>query len=142
MQACERSDHGIGRNDAPDGVVGETAFDGLSERPLDQLVPERAVDAGADLSGWLERLCRTQLYRYVLPEESFESLHDHGAHVSRETVVPMRVEPMGDLLALLTEADVELRLSPSLGPLAQTMMKTTLHWSLIRMRNARGWQGS
>jgi hypothetical protein len=91
-------------------------------------------------SGWLERLRTTRLYRYVMPEESFESLQDYGAHVSRETVVPRRLEPVGDLLAALMAAEVELRLCPSLVPLARAVMQTTLHWSLIRMRNAQGWE--
>lgn len=93
-------------------------------------------------AGWLDRLRRTRLYRYEMPEAAFESLHDHGAHVSREAIVPLRVEPVGDLLSRLAEAEVELRISPSLVPLARAVMRTTLHWSLIRMRNAKGWTGS
>ncbi|MDQ6905547.1 MAG: hypothetical protein M3176_01840, partial [Chloroflexota bacterium] len=36
-------------------------------------------------------------------------------HVSRELVVPLSVEPVGDLLAALTDAGVELRITPSLS---------------------------
>jgi uncharacterized protein DUF6886 len=91
-------------------------------------------------SRWMDRIRSVQLYRYVMPEEPFESLHDHGAHVSRQTVVPLRVEPVGDLLEALMAADVELRVSPSLVPIARAVMQTTLHWSLIRMCNCHdGW---
>jgi uncharacterized protein DUF6886 len=91
-------------------------------------------------AAWLERLRTTTVYRYTMPEEPFESLHDHGAHVSRETVVPLAVEPMDDLLARLAAADVELRITPSLVPLVHSLQRTSLHWSLIRMRNAQGWE--
>jgi hypothetical protein len=95
-------------------------------------------------SAWLQSLRTTRLYRYLMPEETFEYLqeHGHGVHVSCQTVVPLRVEPVGDLLEALAAAEVELRISPSLVPLARAIMQTTLHWSLIRMRNAQGWQDS
>lgn len=88
---------------------------------------------------WLERLRTTRLYRYTMPEETFVDIHDHGVHVSRAPVVPLRVEPVGDLLAALAGADVELRIVPSLAPLGRAIVQTTLHFSLIRMRNAEGW---
>jgi len=91
--------------------------------------------------GWLDRLRATRLYRYVLPEESFESLHDHGAHVSRQAVVPLGVEPLPDLLGLFPAAGAELRICRSLTPLAHAVVASTLHFSLIRMRNAEGWGG-
>lgn len=100
-------------------------------------VPARMVIAIE--SGWLDRVRATRLYRYIMPEETFEDIHDYGAHVSRETVVPLRVEPVGDLLAALMEAGVELRITPSLVPLGRAIIETTLHFSLIRMRNAQGW---
>ncbi len=100
-------------------------------------VPGRMVIAieGA----WLERLRSARLYRYRMPEETFVSIHDHGVHVSREPVMPLSVAPVGDLLAALADAGVELRITPSLVPLGRAIIQTTLHFSLIRMRNAHGW---
>ncbi len=100
-------------------------------------VPGRMVIAIE--SAWLERLRVARLSRYRMPEERFEDIHDHGVHVTREPVVPLGVEPVGDLLAALTDAEVELRITPSLVPLGRAIIQTTLHFSLIRMRNARGW---
>ena len=100
-------------------------------------VPGRMVIAIE--SAWLERLRAVCLFRYRVPEETFTDIHDHGVHVSREPVVPLGVAPVGDLLAALVDAGVELRITPSLVPLGRTIMQTTLHFSLIRMRNARGW---
>jgi hypothetical protein len=90
-------------------------------------------------SGWLDRLRSTHLYRYMMPEATFVDIHDHGVHVSHAAVAPLRVEPVGDLLAALTGAGVEVRITPSLVPLGRAISQTTLHFSLIRMRNAVGW---
>ncbi len=90
-------------------------------------------------SAWLERLRAARLFRYRMPTETFADIHDHGVYVSREPVVPRSVAPVGDLLAALTDAGVELRITPSLVPLGRAIIETTLHFSLIRMRNARGW---
>ena len=87
-------------------------------------------------SGWLERLRTTRLYRYLMPEATFVDIHDHGVHVSHAAVVPLQVEPVGDLLAALAGAAVEVRIMPSLVPLGRAISQTTLHFSLIRMRNA------
>lgn len=65
-----------------------------------------------------------------------------GVRVSRETLGPDAVEPMGDLLGRLAEANVELRVCPSLTALAETLIDASLHFSLIRMRNAQGWTRS
>jgi hypothetical protein len=93
-------------------------------------------------SVWLDRVRKTRLYRYVMPEETFEDLQDYGGHVSRATVVPLRVEPVGDLLTALMDAGVELRIMPSLVPLGRAIIETTMHFSLIRMRNAQGWDNA
>ena len=90
---------------------------------------------------WLAQLRATALYRYVLPDEPFESLHDAGMHVSRQTVTPLRIEPLGDLLDRFVEARVELRVCHSIAALGRAVAASTLHYSLIRMRNAWDWTG-
>lgn len=91
-------------------------------------------------SGWLPRIRASALYRYTFVDDAFADIHDHGVHVSRAPVTPVAVEPVGDLLDALVGAGVELRVMPSLVPLAEAIQGTTLHWSLIRMRNAQGWR--
>lgn len=88
---------------------------------------------------WYERLHTTQLYRYVLPAAPFQSLNDAGMHVSRETVVPLRIEKLGPLIEEIRAANTELRLCSSLVPLGNAIIQTTLHYSLIKMGNAQGW---
>jgi hypothetical protein len=90
-------------------------------------------------TAWLDRIREARLYRYTFAAESFESLHDHGVHVSYRPLVPLAVEPVGDLLRELVDASVELRFCPSLVPPGRAIVQTTLHFSLIHMRNAQGW---
>jgi hypothetical protein len=89
-------------------------------------------------SGWLERALSTPLYLYELPGETFRVL-DRGAgyRVSSETVEPLRVVRIPNPLAELARRDVELRVMPSLRPLREAVVASSLQFSLIRMRNAR-----
>lgn len=89
-------------------------------------------------SAWLARLQACQLYTYRFDPVSFEDMKDHGCHVAYKTVTPLGPpEPVGDLLQCHAEAGVELRITPSLWPLHDALIPTTLHWSFIRMRNAQ-----
>ncbi len=90
-------------------------------------------------AAWLERLQSTKLYRYTMPSESFTPLEDFGMYISRETVEPLAVEPMGNLLDILTAAPVELRICPLLVPIGQSVIGTSLSWHIIRSRNAQQW---
>lgn len=91
-------------------------------------------------SEWLERVRSATLYRYVLPEATF-SLHgdDSGHAIGREDVVPLSVEPVGDLLAALVEEDVELRITPRLYEMWHAVIESTMSFSGTRLRNAKGW---
>lgn len=85
---------------------------------------------------WLERIRSASLYRYALPFESFDPLYEIGVYRAREAVKPLFVEPVGDLLARLRDAGVELRLTPSIWPLHDALLEATLQFTMIRMRNA------
>ncbi|MDX1932804.1 MAG: hypothetical protein SFU56_09385 [Capsulimonadales bacterium] len=90
-------------------------------------------------SGWLDRMRTTTLYRYRMPTGEFEpdtAPGFYGAYLSRTTVRPLSVEPIPDLLAAHAAAGSELRITPSLWPLWDAVMQTTLHWSGVRLRNA------
>ncbi len=90
---------------------------------------------------WVTRLQTTKLYRYIFSDAEFLHTGDHGVAVSRTPQYPLRVEPLGNLLEAILNSPIELRLCPSLVPLANALLQTTLHYSLIRMRNAQGWTG-
>lgn len=91
--------------------------------------------------GWLERIQSASLYRYRMPTETFVPEGDsperrYGAYISRAKVVPISVEPLDDLLEAMRRENIEIRLCQSLSPFATSLVKTSLHYSLIRMRNA------
>jgi hypothetical protein len=92
-------------------------------------------------SAWLERLRATTLYRYEMPAERFESMWHAGGHwVARERIEPLGVEPVGDLLAAIAAADVELRITPSLIDLWLRVIESTLEFSGTRLRHAAGYE--
>jgi hypothetical protein len=86
---------------------------------------------------WLESMRQTQLYVYHFPIATFRCQDENaGYYTSSEAVVPIKVEPVGDLLERLVNSNLELRLTPSLIPLRDVIISTSLGFSMIRMRNA------
>lgn len=91
-------------------------------------------------SAWLARIRAATLYRYTMPDAPFEPARDDasGHYIARETVEPVSVEPVGDLLAAIIAANVELRITPSLIDIWQRIISSTLEFSGTRLRNAAG----
>jgi hypothetical protein len=85
-------------------------------------------------TGWLEHFRSARVYAYRLPPDTFEPWDKF--FVSRETVVPLEVVELDDLLARHAEAGNELRIAPALHPLWDEVIETTLDFSGIRLRNA------
>ncbi len=56
--------------------------------------------------------------------------------MSRVSVVPARIEIFDDPIAELLKRGVELRFVPSLWPLRDAVVASSLQYSLIRMHNA------
>ena len=86
-------------------------------------------------SGWLERLRKTTIYRYTLPTEGFV-LRDEpaGYWVSERETQPIKVEPIPDLMAALIDAGVELRIMPSLVPMRDAVIASTVEFSIMAKR--------
>ena len=75
---------------------------------------------------------------YRLPEEAFEPYDDAGGHwVARAAVEPVEVVELGDLLGRHAQAEIELRIVPSLWPLWDRVVASTVDFSGIRLRNAQ-----
>ncbi|SEM84258.1 DUF6886 family protein [Lihuaxuella thermophila] len=86
---------------------------------------------------WLHRIRNTRLYAYHLPGETFECIDPNaGYYVSRETVKPLWVEPVEDLLERVIADNIELRVTPSLWKLHHALVSSSVSFSMIRMRNA------
>ena len=86
---------------------------------------------------WLNRVRDARVVAYRMPEAAFVPHREVGGYwVSTEAVEPLEVVELGDLLALHARAGIELRLVPSLAPLWQRVVASTLEFSGCRLRNA------
>ncbi len=87
-------------------------------------------------AAWLARVRDAKLYAYEMPPQTF-AIHDvdAGYFLSREPVLPLAMEPVGDLLARLVSTRTELRVTPSLQPLRDALVTSTMSFSMIRLRN-------
>ena len=96
-----------------------------------------AVHVVAIETGWMPALRQGKLYQYELPTATFEPV-DAGAgyYISRAPVVPLGIATIDDLLGELLACDIELRVMPSLWPLCDAVVASSLQFSCIRMRNA------
>lgn len=86
---------------------------------------------------WFRKINETTLYCYELPVETFVELdRSAGYHISYSSVVPHFMRKIDSILQELLTRNVEVRFMPTLRKLAQNVSKSTLEFSLIRMRNA------
>jgi len=89
-------------------------------------------------SGWLDTIRNTTLWLYELPGQPFTLLDPIAVYyVTHKSVRPLSVRRVDDLLAELAARDVELRITPSLWPLRDAVLASSLHFSFIRMANAQ-----
>jgi uncharacterized protein DUF6886 len=90
---------------------------------------------------WLDRIRAMTLYRYTMPDASFAPAADDssGHWISRQTVKPLAVEPVHDLLGAIVREGVELRITGSLIELWKAVIQSSLEFSGTRLRNASRW---
>jgi hypothetical protein len=114
--------------------AGPQTIDSDRERFLGLGTSSRVVAIEA---AWLAKMRETRLYRYEFSSEGFDS-HNEGAGywLARKSVEPTRVEALGDLLTELASLHVEVRMMPSLWPLYEAVIASSLQFSIIRWRNA------
>jgi hypothetical protein len=87
-------------------------------------------------TSWLERLRSVRLHAYRMPPEQFDIVEDGRFYIASTPVEALERVELGDLLARHAEAGNELRITPSLYPLWDKVISTTLDFSGIRLRNA------
>ncbi|BBH19345.1 hypothetical protein Back11_06900 [Paenibacillus baekrokdamisoli] len=89
-------------------------------------------------TGWYETVKNTQLYQYTFNSDAFTLYNrDAGYYITKQPVIPLAVEPLDDLLAAMIALGIELRVTPSLIPLRNSILNSTVNFSMIRMRNIK-----
>jgi hypothetical protein len=88
-------------------------------------------------SAWLERIRRCRLYVYQMPKSDF-LLADRSAGywIARSPVAPINVTEVVDCITEIRRCGAELRICDALWPLHDVVVRSTLDFSIIRMRNA------
>lgn len=115
------------------------AYEISSENDIQRWIGDEPARMVAHIeSAWSKRLEGCELFKYTLSADTFESINDHGTHVSSTGVKPLKIEPLDDLRSALKAACVELREVESLQSIAAAW-KSSVHFSGIRLRNAHGW---
>ncbi len=85
---------------------------------------------------WLDRVRACTLYAYRVPTEGFEPHGVGGYWVSERVVEAVERVEIGDLLARHATAGIELRITPSIWPLCDRIVRSTVEFSGSRLRNA------
>jgi hypothetical protein len=90
-------------------------------------------------SGWYQQIKETTLNCYEFLPDDFMLIDEcAGYYVSYKPVMPIEVTIIDDIIAALLNRDIELRFMPSLIDIADAVRDSSLQFSLIRMRNAKG----
>lgn len=86
---------------------------------------------------WMETIRATVLYVYKFPKAMFVPL-DIGAgyYISKESITPLSVTAISDVITAIAARKADLHTLPDLWELSDSIAKTTLEFSSIRMRNA------
>lgn len=89
-------------------------------------------------SGWFDRMRSTTLYLYEFDPRDFE-LQDAatGYYVAKITQIPTAKHIITDLFGELVRRKVEIRITENLRQIGEDVQKSTLNWSLCRMKNAK-----
>jgi hypothetical protein len=87
---------------------------------------------------WFPIIQQTSLYCYEFDRDSFTLLDEPaGYYISYEKVRPVSVTRIENLLnEIVRRGNIELLVLPDLANLADRVVKSSLSFSLIRMRNA------
>ena len=86
---------------------------------------------------WLPAIQHCKLYCYEFPADTFSLLDEcAGYYISYQQVNPIAVKRIDNTLDELFKRNIELRFLPNLHYLANEVAKSSLNFSIIRLRNA------
>jgi len=87
---------------------------------------------------WFSTIAKTTLFVYEFDPKNFCLLDDvAGYYVSEHIETPVHIRRVEDVFAEHFARDVELRFVNNLWQMAERVQKSTLGWSLCRMRYAQ-----
>lgn len=88
---------------------------------------------------WFERIKRTTLYRYRLPVDTFQLFDETaGYYISPQTVQPIEIDPINNLLERLMDLNIDVRFTPNLHPLRNAILHSSLQdFGIHRFANAK-----
>ena len=114
--------------------AGPTTSAGDSHRFL---LDDRSARIVAIETAWWERVRTSAMWVYELPTDPFTLLDQTaGYYVADETVTPIDRREVADVPTALLAMGYELRVMPSLWPLRDAVIASSLDFSVIRWRNA------
>jgi hypothetical protein len=90
---------------------------------------------------WLGRMRDCRLYAYRLPTEPFRPHEVGGYWVADKPVEALEQLITDDLLGRHASANIELRITPSLGPFWRRVTNSTVAFSGSRLRNTANERG-
>ncbi|MDD9899794.1 MAG: hypothetical protein OXT65_02315 [Alphaproteobacteria bacterium] len=89
-------------------------------------------------SCWRDRIESCCLYLYAFAPESFEVADENaGYYISRQTVTPLQCRAVSGLVQEIEKRGIELQFVDDLWPVRDAAIKSTVGFSVIRMRNAQ-----
>jgi hypothetical protein len=88
-------------------------------------------------AGWVGPMRTVRVFAYRLPDASFTEDRGVGGYwLSRETVVPIDLTELGDLMERHVVAGIELRIVENLWETWNRVVGSSLEYSGIRLHNA------
>lgn len=89
--------------------------------------------------GWYERIKNTTIYRYKFPTDTFKVFDEFaGYYISTETIIPIKIKPLDNLIERLMDLNIELRYTPNLNPLRNALINSTItDFGIHRFANAK-----
>ena len=89
-------------------------------------------------SGWYRRVREIILYCYEFSTGNFALLDEcAGYYISYNAEIPIAVSEVNDVMGELLNRDIELRFTPDIVNLADSVRRSSLNFSLIRLRNTK-----
>ncbi len=110
------------------------------------LSPDQSAPEGVDMHGvsrvhavqsdWLGAMRACTLYAYSFAPDGFAMLQPEAGHwVAEQDIVPLGVEPVGDLFAKHADAQIPLLIYDDLRPLIAAIVGSGAQFSIYRQRN-------